>query len=102
MCRHSIPTIPISLEHVFRSLTKCEQNYAPIELEISISMDVVIHSDHKPLEAILQKSLLDAPKLLQRIMRTVRRCNLKWRTGHGENTVIQDGISEEIDFVDAT
>ena len=59
-----------------RSLTNSESNYAPIELEclaIVFAMNkfdqyvfglpnVTIHCDHRPLEAIMRKSLLAAPK----------------------------------------
>ena len=64
-----------------RSLSKSESNYAPIELEclaIVFAMNkfdqyifgnpnVTIHTDHHPLEAIMNKSLLAAPKRIQTI-----------------------------------
>ena len=77
--------------YVSRSLTKCERKHAPIELEclaivfacrkfdqyIYGHADVTIHSDHKPLEAIFRKSLLEAPKRLQRMMLAALRYNVK-------------------------
>ena len=64
-----------------RSLTPTETHYAQIEKEmlaIVFGMEkfetylhggkVLVESDHKPLEAIVKKSLLNAPKRLQRMM----------------------------------
>ena len=64
-----------------RSLTPTEVQYAQIEKEllaIVFAMEkfetylygrkVLVESDHKPLEAIFKKSLLSAPKRLQRML----------------------------------
>ena len=65
-----------------RSLSKSESNCAPIELEclaIVFAMskfdqyifghpNVTIHTDHRPLEAIMNKSQLAAPKRIQAMM----------------------------------
>ena len=80
-----------SVAYVSRSLIKCDQKYAPIELECQAIVfacltfdqyiyghaEVTIHSDHKPLEAIFRKSLPEAPKRLQRMMLAVQRYNVK-------------------------
>ena len=123
--------------YVSRSLTNCEQKYAPIELEclaivftcrkfdqyIYGHAEVTIHSDHKRLEAIFRKSLLEAPKRLQRMMLAVQRYNVKveYKPGteqHGTavasrqpvnemstelifQCAIQDELAEEIDLVDS-
>ena len=68
-----------------RSLTPTEVKYAQIEKEllaIVFTMEkfgsyvygrkVVVESDHKPLESILKKSLMSAPKRLQRMMLRLR------------------------------
>ena len=80
-----------------RSLTKSESNCAPIELEgigIVIAMNkfdqyafghsnVTIHSDHRPFDAIIRKSLLAAPKRIQAMMLTLQRYafTVKWKPG---------------------
>ena len=64
------------------TLSATEVNYAPIEKECSAikvactkfyqylygKQDVVVHSDHQPLETIFKKPLNKAPKRLQRMM----------------------------------
>jgi hypothetical protein len=64
-----------------RALTSTERNYAQIEKELLAILhacdrfdqyvfgrDITIETDQKPLEVILQKPLLAAPKRLQRMM----------------------------------
>ena len=90
-----------------RSLTKSESNYAPIELEclaIVFAMNkfdqyvfghpnVTIHCDHRPLEAIMRKSLLAAPKRIQAMTLTLQRYafTVKWKPG--KEQVIADLLS---------
>ena len=70
---------------VSRSLTKAEKNYVALELKCFAIVfacrkldyyiygkDVVVETDHKPLEVITKKSLLVAPRRLQRYNLTVR------------------------------
>ena len=73
-----------------RSLTPTEVQYAQIEKEmlaIVFGMErfesylygrnVKVESDHKPLESILKKSLLSAPKRLQRMMLRLQKFELE-------------------------
>ena len=73
-----------------RSLTPTEANYAQIEKEllaIVFGMEkfetylygrkVLVESDHKPLEAILKKGLLSAPKRLQRMLLRLQRYDIE-------------------------
>ena len=73
-----------------RSLTPTEVQYARIEkemLSIVFGMErfesylygrkVIVESDHKPLESILKKSLLSAPKRLQRMMLRLQKFELE-------------------------
>ena len=66
---------------VSRSLTTSEKNYAQIEKEmlaITFSLErfhqyvygrtVEVHSDHKPLEVIIKKGIVNAPSRLQRML----------------------------------
>jgi len=90
-----------------RSLTKSEQNYAPIELEclaivfacrkydqyIYGHSAVTIHSDHKPLEAIFKKSMLEAPKRLQRMLLALQRYDLNVVYKPGREQLIADMLS---------
>ena len=79
-----------------RSLTAAEQNYATIEKELlSIvyacekfnhfvyGKTVEIHSDHKPLEMITQKSLSKASPRLQRMLLRLQKYSVivKWKPG---------------------
>jgi len=73
-----------------RALTPTEQRYAEIEMECLaivyacqkfnhyiLGRNVVtIHSDHKPLETILKKTLITAPKRLQRMLLQLQKYNL--------------------------
>ena len=67
--------------HASRALSSAETRYAQIEKELLAvvfaftkfhqyvySKDVIVESDHKPLEAILKKSLAAAPPRLQRML----------------------------------
>ena len=88
-----------------RSLTKCEQNYAPIELEcIAIVFacrkfyqfiyghpSVVIHSDHLPLQSIFKKSMLEAPKQLQRMLLAVQIYDITVVYKPGSEQLVRNG-----------
>lgn len=90
-----------------RSLTKCEQNYAPLELEclaIVFAMnkfdqyvfghpEVIIHTDHQPLETINKKSLLKAPKRLQSMLLLLQRYSFTVKYVPGVQQVTADMLS---------
>lgn len=72
-----------------RALTPAETNYAQIEKELlSIvfgverfesyvyGREVFVDTDHKPLESIMKKSLLSAPKRLQRMLLCLQKFDL--------------------------
>ena len=83
--------------YVSRSLMDAEKRYAPIELECLAIVfatrkfdqfvfghpNVTVQTDHKPLESILRRSLLAAPKRLQTMMLVLQRYQLSvmWRPG---------------------
>jgi len=80
-----------NLLHVPPELTPTEQRYAQIEnecLAIVFACDklyqcihdrecITVHSDHKPMEVIFKKSLLTAPKRLQRMLLWLQRYQLQ-------------------------
>ena len=55
--------------------------------------EVTIHSDHKPLKAMFRKSLLEAPKRLQRMMLAVQRYNVKVEYKPGTEQLVADILS---------
>ena len=93
--------------YVSRSLTTSEQHYAPIELEclaivfgltkfdqyVFGHQDVKIQTDHQPLEAILKKSLLKAPKRLQAMIMYLQRYSFKVEYLPGPQQVTADMLS---------
>ena len=83
-----------------------EQNYAAIEKEcLAIchatemfhhyitGKDIHVESDHKPLEIIFQKSLLNAPKMLQHMSLKLQRYNLKVSYKRGNEMYMTDLLS---------
>ena len=89
-----------------RSLTPTEVQYAQIEREllaIVFGMEkfetylygrkVLIESDHKPLEAIFKKSLLNAPKRLQRMLLRLQRYEFDVTYKKGTSLLLADTLS---------
>ncbi len=91
-----------------RALTPTEQRYACIEREclaICFGCDkfdqylagknetTIVESDHKPLETICKKSILCAPKRLQRMLLKLQRYNLEVKYKKGEQMYISDMLS---------
>jgi hypothetical protein len=90
-----------------RTLTEAERCYSQIEKEClavvfgTTRFDqylrgkelVTAYTDHKPLEAILNKSINKAPKRLQRMMLRLQRYHLKIVYKKGSNMFISDHLS---------
>ena len=89
-----------------RSLTSTEVQYAQIEKEllaIVFAMEkleiylngrkVLVESDHKSLEAIFKKSLLSAPKRLQRMFVRLQRNEFEVSYKRGTSLLLADPLS---------
>ena len=89
-----------------RALTSTERNYAQIEKEpLSIvhgctrfdqyvyGRSITVQTDHKPLETIFKKSLLSAPKRLQRMLLQFQRYSLNIVYKPGKELFIADTLS---------
>lgn len=89
-----------------RTLTPAETNYAQIEKETLailfscmrfeqyiIGRTVIVQSDHKPLQSILTKPLLTAPKRLQRMLLALQRYNFSLEFVPGNRMFIADLLS---------
>ena len=90
-----------------RSLSKTEQSYAQIEKECLAIVfgcerfkqyllgrdSIQVESDHKPLEVIFKKSLLSAPKRLQRMLLRLQKYNLQVKYKRGSVMYIADLLS---------
>jgi hypothetical protein len=92
-----------------RALTNAEQNYAQIEKEmlaICFSCEkfhqyiygkqVLIESDHRPLETILKKPIAKAPPRLQRMMLRLQRYDLIVRYTPGKYMYLADTLSRVV------
>ena len=90
-----------------RTLSPTEQRYAQIEKEclaivfgcdkssqyITRRQKATVESDHKPLQSIFKKSLLEAPCRLQRMMLRLQRYNLEVIHKPGKHMYIADHLS---------
>ena len=89
-----------------RSLTDTEANYAQIEKEMLAILfgverfeqcvygrPVLIQTDHKPLESIFRKSLLSAPKRLQRMLLRLQKFDLHVEYKKGSEMYLADTLS---------
>ena len=90
-----------------RALTDTETRYAQIEKELlaivfgcehfeayTYGRDIVhVETDHKPLEAIMQKQLYSAPSRLQRMLLRLQKFNLKVRYKKGKEMFLADTLS---------
>ena len=79
------------IAYASRALNSTEQQYAQIEKELLASLFglekfdqyvygrcVIVQTDHKPLESIMKRSLLDAPRRLQRLLMRLQRYDFTW------------------------
>lgn len=89
-----------------RALTQTERGYAQIEKEclaIVFGMEkfhqytygrkVTVHSDHKPLENIVRKPLLNTPKRLQRMLLRLQRYDIEVKYIPGKDMLLADTLS---------
>ena len=89
-----------------RAMTPTEINYAQIEKELlSIvfgverfvqyvqGRPVKVETDHKPLESIFKKSLISAPKRLQRMMLRLQKYDLEVNYKKGSQMYLADTLS---------
>ncbi|KAK3756012.1 hypothetical protein QZH41_003623 [Actinostola sp. cb2023] len=90
-----------------RTLSKTEQQYAQIEKEclaivfacnkfnqyIAGKEDIIVESDHKPLQIIFKKSILTAPQRLQRMLLRLQRYNLRVTYKPGSQMYLADHLS---------
>jgi len=92
--------------YVSRALTPTETNYAQIEKELLAIVFGVwrfesyfygrktfIDTDHKPLESIMKKSLLSAPKRLQRMLLHLQKFHLEVSYRKGTEMHMADPLS---------
>ena len=93
--------------YALHSLTDSERNYALIELELLAivfamqrfdqyvfgNKNVTVHTDHQPLESIMKKSLLKAPKRLQSMMLALQRYPMTVTYKPGTEQVTADMLS---------
>ena len=91
---------------VSRSLTKAEKNYVALELECLAIVfacqkfhhyiygkRTLVETDHKPLEVITKKSILAAPRRLQRMLLQLQRYDLEIIYRPGKQQWIADILS---------
>ena len=89
-----------------KALTKTEQNYAQIEKELLAVVygckrfhqylygkDIVVFTDHKPLEAIFKKPIAQAPARLQRMLLALRPYRVTVIFKPGRDIPVADALS---------
>ena len=89
-----------------RALTQSEQNYAQIEKETLAATfacerfhqflygrSFIIESDHKPLEAIVNKPLYKAPPRIQRFLLRLQKYQYKLKHVPGKHMLVADTLS---------
>ncbi|XP_052809638.1 uncharacterized protein K02A2.6-like [Mya arenaria] len=96
------------IAYASKTLTQTERNYANIEREMLAIVfacqrfhqyiygrHVIVHSDHKPLSAIMKKPLHAAPPRLQRTMLSLQKYDIDVRHVSGKNVPISDLLSRK-------
>ena len=94
------------LAYASRALTPTEQGYAQIEKELlavvfalrkfdhyTYGRSVKVERDHKPLQIIMKKPLLDAPKRLQRMLLQLQRYDIDLIYKPGKEMFLADTLS---------
>lgn len=94
------------IAYASRALSDTEKNYAQIEKEMLAIVyalekyhhyvygrEVIIHTDHKPLVNITQKSLAKAPKRLQSMLLRIQDYNYKLIYKPGKSIPVADALS---------
>ena len=89
-----------------RALTETEKRYAQIEKELlavtfglerfhqyTYGVDVIVENDHKPLESILKKSLVQSPPRLQRLLLRLQKYCFDFKYTPGKDLIIADTLS---------
>ena len=103
------------MAYASRSLTDTEANYAQIEKEMLAILfgverfeqcvygqPVLIQTDHKPLESIFRKSLLSAPKRLQRMLLRLQKFDLHVEYKKGSEMYFADTLSRAFQLCKGT
>ena len=94
------------IAYASRSLTEAEKNYAQIERELLAIVfacekfnqyiygkEVIVQTDHKPLQAIQNKPLHKAPPRLQRMLLRLQKYDLILKYTPGKNMYVADTLS---------
>lgn len=94
------------IAYASRSLTETEKRYAQIEKELlavtfglerfhqyTYGVNVTVENDHKPLENILRKSLLQTPPRLQRLLLRLQKYDFNFKYVPGKQLIIADTLS---------
>ena len=97
------------VQYASRALTQTERNYAQIEKEMLAivfglerferfvyGQHCLVESDHKPLEAIHKKSLLSAPKRIQRMLLRTQKFEYTVQYKKGTEMYIADTLSRGV------
>lgn len=102
--KHDTEWYPVA--YASRTMTSAERNYAQIEKETLGAVfgcekfheyvygrSVILETDHKPLIAISQKPLGDAPPRIQRLMLRLQKYDLTFEFTPGKHLVVADALS---------
>ncbi|RXN11580.1 Retrovirus-related Pol poly from transposon [Labeo rohita] len=96
------------LSYASRSLTECEVSYAQIEKELYAVLfgckrfhqyvygrEVIVESDHKPLESVIKKPLAAAPPRLQRMILQLQKYDITITHRPGKEIPVADTLSRK-------